>query len=454
MGIAMESREKPPVISSGPKNRLRKLVSVKTMMAAGILLAGLGCSALLVLTNSAQLAQTPVEKARSIATTTIQIETLSPNLPLFGRVSTPHKAQLTAAVSGEIRSIAVADGQWVENASLLIQLDDRDARLELLQYQATAEQARAQLEFLQSSHSADKKMLQQQRELFQMAQKKLDRYQLLKQQQTISAAVFDDADAVARQQAISLEQQRSKVENFRHRRRQALAQLDHALINVKKADLNLERTQINSPFSGFVSQLIVTRGDRVSTGSALLTLIDTRQLEIRAQIANHHVPALRKQLNAGRPVHASALLDNQIVELHLKQISAEVDRGQGGVEAIFSLIEQHSSVTLGTVVKLSLQLPSVENVVAVPMQSVYDNNRVYVIEQQRLRRITVEVVGESLGASGDIELLIRSSELKSGQQLMTSQLTQAITGLKVKAIEADKDQRSSAQHPTLAALDK
>ena len=70
-----------------------------------------------------------------------------------------------------------------------------------------------------------------------------------------------------------------------------------------------------------------------------------------------------------------------------------------------------------------------------PIEAVYDNERVYVVEGERLRSIAVEVVGERVNEQGQYQVLIRSPSLRSGQQLMTTQLSSAITGLKVNNLQ-------------------
>lgn len=105
-----------------------------------------------------------------------------------------------------------------------------------------------------------------------------------------------------------------------------------------------------------------------------------------------------------------------------------------GIDSIDIQAMPEEEITLGRVVKLSLTLPSIDGVVAAPIQSVYDYERVFLVEGDRLRGVEIDVVGERIDQSGKLELLISSRELHNGQKMMVSQLSQAITGLKVKQI--------------------
>jgi HlyD family secretion protein len=66
---------------------------------------------------------------------------------------------------------------------------------------------------------------------------------------------------------------------------------------------------------------------------------------------------------------------------------------------------------LGRVVDLRIELPAEPDVVALPIGSLYDNDRIYAVEDNRLRAIHVERVGELQLPDGDYRVLVRSPEL-------------------------------------------
>jgi HlyD family secretion protein len=82
-------------------------------------------------------------------------------------------------------------------------------------------------------------------------------------------------------------------------------------------------------------------------------------------------------------------------------------------------------------VNLNLALPEVHGVVPVPVHALYDNNRVYLIRDNRLQAVAVERIGEHLDDQGNYRVLVRSLDLNAGDQLMISQLPAAMTGLLV-----------------------
>jgi hypothetical protein len=86
-------------------------------------------------------------------------------------------------------------------------------------------------------------------------------------------------------------------------------------------------------------------------------------------------------------------------------------------------------------------------VVALPVQSIYENDRIYAIrdvatndssqldgagQEYRLEAITIERVGEAQAEDGQHRILVRSPEISAGQKIITTQLPRAISGLLVK----------------------
>ncbi|MGV6826990.1 MAG: efflux RND transporter periplasmic adaptor subunit, partial [bacterium] len=72
-------------------------------------------------------------------------------------------------------------------------------------------------------------------------------------------------------------------------------------------------------------------------------------------------------------------------------------------------------------------------VISVPPESVYGTRTVYRIDDDsRLERIEVERVGESVDAKGNATILVRSEILQAGDELVTTQLPSAVSGLKVE----------------------
>ena len=126
-----------------------------------------------------------------------------------------------------------------------------------------------------------------------------------------------------------------------------------------------------------------------------------------------------------------------IVRLELERLASDVKAGQSGLDAFFRVetFEQTSLPEIGRIVNMTVTLPMETGVVALPVQSIYENDRIYQVQDDRLQAITVSRVGDYKTETGEYRVLVRSSSLEAGQTVITTQLPRAISGLLVAPIE-------------------
>jgi RND family efflux transporter MFP subunit len=169
-------------------------------------------------------------------------------------------------VAGRIVQMPVVDNQFVHKGDLLMVIDPTDYRIGLdsaeaavLQAKATAENALAQAE--------------RRRKLSDLAE-------------TIEDREIHESNALATK-----------------------AQYEQAIAQRDRAKVNLERTQIRSPVNGWVTNLLAQRGDYVSVGRDVISLVDADSYWVDAyfeetQLASVHEddPAKIKLMGYGQIV--------------------------------------------------------------------------------------------------------------------------------------------------------
>ena len=70
-----------------------------------------------------------------------------------------------------------------------------------------------------------------------------------------------------------------------------------------------------------------------------------------------------------------------------------------------------------------------------PYEAIYGTDRIYRLEGERMRTLQVERVGEQRGLDGSARVLVRSPELKAGDEIVITQLPNAMDGLRVRVAE-------------------
>ena len=85
---------------------------------------------------------------------------------------------------------------------------------------------------------------------------------------------------------------------------------------------------------------------------------------------------------------------------------------------------------MGVHAPVTVDLPAVELSYVIPESSLYHDSQVYIVDNNRLRAIHVDVLG-TIYSDRKRDYVIRSDDLMSGLQVLTVQLPQAVNGLLV-----------------------
>ncbi len=386
---------------------------------------------LLKVSKPATPARAQPEKAWLVDTAEVKHQRLAPEVTIYGRVETPRDAKLKAAIEADVTEVNVLEGIIVAENDLLIQLDATDVQLAVQQREADLAEVQASINSETQRYQRDQGLLANQKELVSLADKAVQRAKKLESSRLASQATLDEALAAYEQQVLALKQLQHDINDHPSRLAQLKAAQSRAQALLEQSKVNLARSEIRAPFDGRVSGLTVAEGDRVRVGDSLLTIYDLDQLEVRAQIPGRYIAQVRRILSQEQTLTARAWLDGEEKMLTLARLSGEVRQDSGGLDGLFRLNDNQEPLPLGTFVELQLQLAEQDKVIELPFSALYGMNRIYLVENEHLRSITIERVGERNSSAGN-SLLIRSDELEAGDLIATTQLPNAITGLRVE----------------------
>ena len=171
-------------------------------------------------------------------------------------------------------------------------------------------------------------------------------------------------------------------------------------------------------------------------GDALIELFDPQAIELRAQVPSSYLAALRSGLNAGHPASATAMVDTASVQARLDRLSARIEPGRAGADALFSVDKSvANTLELGRTVQLAVSLPAVDDVVPVPAEALYGVDQIYLLDDSRMRAINVQRIGDFVDARGEHRLLVKSDQISVDAKIIVTQLPSAVDGLKVRAVQ-------------------
>jgi HlyD family secretion protein len=208
------------------------------------------------------------------------------------------------------------------------------------------------------------------------------------------------------------------------------------------ATIDLERTRVKAPFSGVISDLQVSEGDRVRIGDPLMRLQNPEAIEIRAQLPSRIARSISDGLQEGSAIRAVVEVDDMEVAGKLLRVSGQTSAGSGGVDSFIGVQPGVTGLRLGSTVRVMLELPSENNVIAVPGEAIYGSNRLYKLNGERMQMIEFERVGEREYGDGGTEVLARTPALLRGDKVIVTKLANAADGLLVQTNTAADTQGS------------
>lgn len=408
-------------------------------VAAGILVLAGVVSALIFATGPDGEAQPQTEKATPVSVVRATPAELHPMFATYGRVEARTQAELRANVRSTVAEVLVREGQWVQKGDLLIRLDDDELELQLREAQAEEVQQKASLESVERELTLLQGNSEHFEKLYQLSQGKLDRQRELAQRKMIPQSLYDSAIEQAARDTLEYQAHLSALRNLPNRISQQSAQLEIAQVKVEQAQLNLAKTEIRAPFSGPVLSVAANVGNITQIGAALATLADAESFEIRAAVPDQYASRIREHLREGNQIVANAMvLDQTDYQLQLNRVTSNVRAGQGSLDAFFDFssdqLRDGDLPDLGRVLNLNTILPTEPGLIALPSQAIYENSRVYAVEDNRLQALDVEKVGEIRDDDGSYKILVRSQSLTNSHDLVITQLPKAINGLLVEPI--------------------
>ena len=234
----------------------------------------------------------------------LQEEPVALQQELSGRVKAKLVSEVRPQISGIITKQLFTEGSFVKEGEILYQIDSAT-------YQASFFQAKASLE----SAKVDAKN----------AKIKSQRYEELLKFDGTSKQEADDAKAVYLQAEALVEEKKASLES---------------------AKIDLERTNIKAPISGYISISNVTSGALVSQNQteALATIRDTNSVYVDLSQSNTQLLALRKLLSQENIQKGNAevtliLSDGSFYEhkgeLKLQEIAVDESTGSVTLRALF-----------------------------------------------------------------------------------------------------------------------
>jgi multidrug efflux pump subunit AcrA (membrane-fusion protein) len=439
---------------------------VRIVAPIGVLMIGL--AAFLTLRSMKEL---PVRGAEQTVAPLVETITVQPHrggldFSVDGVVVPFREIDLSAEVSGRIakRAEICRAGNYVTRGTPLIEIDDRDYRLEADRLERELAQASVSLKELDVEVSNTKSLAKLAREQLVLQRRELERRQKLADKRVVTDTDLDEAkreELAAVNTLLTLENQ---IQLFQTRRSRLESARDLWTSQLEKAQLDLRRTKVEAPIDGVIIREMVEEDSYVEKGTSLAKLEDTSAVEVKCNLRMEDLYWLWSQApTTGQPA-SSPTRDYQIPPAPVT-ISYElagrrylwdgvlsrfdgigVDertrtvpcralvanprkvRVEGTGEGIVGPVGPPALVR-GMYVMVSVHAQPQTTLLEVPEQAVQPGNTVWLVVDGRLaiRRIRV-----ADSANDMLLVYAEASGLEPGMKLVSSPLAMATDGMAVR----------------------
>ena len=292
-----------------------------------------------------------------------QVETtgLARWLPVSGAVQPINQATVKAKVSGDVRQIAVREGEAVHAGQVLARIDTADLEARLIERNGALDAATAQ---------------------FAMAEKTNASNQTLLRQNFISQNAYDNS----------------------------VSSLNVAKGNVKSAEAQVQIAQnalrdavVTAPLAGVVAKRHVQPGEKVAFDSPLVTVVDLKLMELQAAVPSSDVP----ELAIGRAVDLSIDgFGDRRFSGRIERINPATEAGTRAILVYVGIPNPDGSLRGGMFASGRIALSAESNVPTLPQAAIRNEagqSFVWTIEEGKLVRRIV-VVGRRDEDAGRIEV--------------------------------------------------
>jgi len=173
---------------------------------------------------------------------------------LPGTVEAPKSSRVASEVEGAVAKLHAREGQYVERGAPLVSLKAEHLEFELQAAEAGHREAEAR---------------------FALAERNLKRSKDLFEGEVLSRQQLDDAH-------YELDAWRAKI--------------DQLAAEIRRIQLELDRSVVKAPFSGIVAAELTEVGQWVGKGTTVMELFSPHELEVRVEVPERHFADFKKDI--------------------------------------------------------------------------------------------------------------------------------------------------------------
>ncbi|MBI3988292.1 MAG: efflux RND transporter periplasmic adaptor subunit [candidate division NC10 bacterium] len=340
---------------------------------------------------------------------------------------------VSSEVEGIVEKLTVRLGDRVKKGDLLVRLDQREARLNLEQAEASLVAARKALDRSKMTAEVSRANIERAKALVEDARVNLKRFEDLLAEGAVSASQRDSARTQYDVAVASLRSAEAQYESDLENMRNGEAQVDRARAAVEFVRKKLQDTEILAPITGAVRKRIVEVGEAVKERTPLVALVNVDPLKLQGTVPERYAPQVK--IGQQLQVRVEAYPDRTFPGV-IERISPSVDVETRSLTVEARVPNPQELLKSGFFAKALVVTKEEKGVPFIPEQALYyfvGITKAFVITDGKVQERQVKT---GLRENGMVEIV--EGGLTPGERVATSSLSQLFDGAKVQMVESAK----------------
>jgi membrane fusion protein, multidrug efflux system len=349
-----------------------------------------------------------------------------------GTVQAKNKSVVAAKVMGNIVALHVREGDVVRAGQTLIEIDNRDAGIQLQKTQAGMREVQDSLEEVERSIRAAESARAAAQASERLAKTTLERYETLFQRRSVSPQEFDEVRAKYEIARAESERADRLLQATAARQKQMRARIDQAKADVANARVYAGYSRIAAPIDGVVVSRQADVGYMATPGMPLLTIENGASYQLHASVEESKLGTIH--LNDQAHVLLDALGGTDLMG-RVEEIVPAADPATRSYIVKVALANAGDIHLRSGLYGKARFVTGQRKILSVPQTAITQQGQlaaVFVVDQAGVARLRLVKTGKVFGDR--IELL---SGLNDGEQIVTEGLPSLRDGVRVR--EATKD---------------
>lgn len=358
---------------------------------------------------------------------TVKASSVDDYYEAVGTVRAKTSSVVAARIMGNIISVRVREGDRVRAGQTVIEIENRDAPVQIQKAQAGVRESNDALDEAERNIRAAESARDAARANESLASSTFNRYQALFNRQSVSPQEFDEVRTKLEVARAESERAERMLQAAKARQNQTFGRIDQAKADVSNARIYAGYSRLASPINGVVVAKHADVGSMATPGAPLLTIENDANYQLEVAVEESQLGKIHPGDHASVTIEA---LGNQQLTCSVVEIVPTADPNSRSYTVKLSLPNVSGQQLRSGIYGKARFVSGARNLLSVPHKAITQNGQlvsVFVVDQSGTARMRLIKTGEKIGER--VEVL---SGLNDGEQIVSEVFPQLKDGTRLR----------------------